>query len=123
MAEIPNNHLGGCWNPINNGMFTTNLNWWNRQISGTHQQYVFKFPMSFPNVLGVLHLVFWDPQLQQKPIYQAALYPMVDLLGTVKRVSLLPVASAPAISEVSKIPRFSPGKFTFFEAYLDVPGT
>lgn len=30
---------------------------------------------------------------------QAALYPMVDLLGTVKRVSLLPVASPPAISE------------------------
>ena len=40
MAEIRNNHLG-CMKPVvNNGMSTTNLNWWNRRISGTHQQYV-----------------------------------------------------------------------------------
>ena len=66
MAEIPNNHLRWCWNPINNGISTTNLNWWFRQISGTHQQYVLKFPMSSPHVLGVLLLVFWDPQLHRK---------------------------------------------------------
>ncbi len=37
MAEIL--HLGWCWNPINNGISTTNLNWWVYRISGTHQQY------------------------------------------------------------------------------------
>ena len=35
---IPN-HLGWCEkNPINNGISTTNLNWWVYRISGTHQQ-------------------------------------------------------------------------------------
>ncbi len=31
-------HLGWCWNPINNGISTTNLNWWSPDFS--HQQYV-----------------------------------------------------------------------------------
>ena len=35
MPEIPNNQppFGWCWNPINNGISTTNLNWWVYRIS------------------------------------------------------------------------------------------
>ena len=64
--------------------------------------YIFKFPM-FSHVArfgpcASLGPTWWE--MSRAPS-QAALYPMVDLLGTVKRVSLLPVASPPAISEVS----------------------
>ena len=36
------NYLGWCWNLVNNGISTTNLNWWVCWISEQKQQYVMR---------------------------------------------------------------------------------